>query len=364
MKKIIFVVVMIQLCSHMSKISFGQETLEFLDLQEKYITSLSLNDGLIAVGTNRNGVYWQMEYMPSDTGWNHIELDSQSVQTVYAHKSGPIGWAISAGVVPYPVDSAFIYCSFLGGEFVANSMGIPDSLTIGVSELDGFPDPTICGETYAAGGDGLDTESAILFFSKNDGDNWQRFPLHMSCPIVDMEFGINGWIYFAFDFIFNMTVEDPKTGAVLEEELEKLEAFIETYNWEEWRGVIWWGSAKLAQYREEYSQAIASYQKAVETKIGWGEKAFLISRIGQCYRKLKEFKEAKETLQKALQFEPFSPLTHYELALVYWEQDKKEQAMEHLNTALKVWEEADAEYKPAKEAREKLAEWGLVPKSN
>ena len=69
-------------------------------------------------------------------------------------------------------------------------------------------------------------------------------------------------------------------------------------------------------------------------------------------------------MQKALKLEPFSPQAHYELALVYWEQDKKQQAMEHLKTALYVWEEADAEYKPAKEAREKLAEWELVTKSS
>ena len=79
---------------------------------------------------------------------------------------------------------------------------------------------------------------------------------------------------------------------------------------------------------------------------------------------LKEFEEAKETLQKALKLEPFSPRAHYKLALVYWEQDKKQQGMEQLNTALKVWEEADAKYKPANEAREKLAEWQLVTKTN
>ncbi len=171
-------------------------------------------------------------------------------------------------------------------------------------------------------------------------------------------------VSFAFDFIFNLCVEDPETGAVLEEELEKLEAFIQTYNWEEWRVFLWWGRAKLDYDSEEYSQAIAGFQKAAEMVPGRGEKVLLFSRIGQCYRKLKEFKEAKETLQKALKLGPFSPLVHYELALVYWEQDKKQQAMEHLNTSLKVWEEADAEYKPAKEAREKFAEWELVTKSN
>jgi hypothetical protein len=36
---------------------------------------------------------------------------------------------------------------------------------------------------------------------------------------------------------------------------------------------------------------------------------------------------------------------------------KKTKALEHLKRALLVWEEADPEFKPAKKAREKLAEW-------
>lgn len=89
-------------------------------------------------------------------------------------------------------------------------------------------------------------------------------------------------------------------------------------------------------------------------------KVWVISGIGQSYRKLKEIKEANEILLKALKLEPFSPRIYYELALVYWQQNKKEEAMEHLITALYVWEEADDEYKPAKEARKKLEEWELV----
>jgi len=169
---------------------------------------------------------------------------------------------------------------------------------------------------------------------------------------------------FFFDLIFNFNVEDPKTGTVLEEELGKLEAFIQTYNWEEWRWVIWAGRGKLASYREEYSQAIAGYQKAEELALDRGIKEWLTNSIGQCYRKLKEFEEAKETLQKALKLEPYSPEAHYELALVYHEMGNKEKSLEHLNTSLKVWENADPEFKPAKKAREKLAEWKLVTKSN
>jgi hypothetical protein len=43
----------------------------------------------------------------------------------------------------------------LGQEFVTNSQGISPEWTDEVVDLDGFPDPTICGETYAAGGRAL-----------------------------------------------------------------------------------------------------------------------------------------------------------------------------------------------------------------
>jgi len=46
--------------------------------------------------------------------------------------------------------------------------------------------------------------------------------------------------------------------------------------------------------------------------------------------------------------------------MVYWDMGEKDKAMGHLNKALKVWEEADAEFKPAKKARKKLAEWDVA----
>ena len=97
---------------------------------------------------------------------------------------------------------------------------------------------------------------------------------------------------------------------------------------------------------------------------GLVDKVELTIAIGKCYAKLREFKVAEETLQEALKLEPFSPLAHYELALVYWQQDEKQQAIEHLKTTLYVWEEADEEYKPAKEAKEKYALWELATGSN
>jgi hypothetical protein len=67
---------LILICCIKTILVFSQENIEFLGLQNKNVTSLSINFGIFAVGTNQNGVYWQTEYLPSDTSWIHIDLDS------------------------------------------------------------------------------------------------------------------------------------------------------------------------------------------------------------------------------------------------------------------------------------------------
>ena len=79
--------------------------------------------------------------------------------------------------------------------------------------------------------------------------------------------------------------------------------------------------------------------------------------LGRCYRNLQQLGKAENDLQEALKTRPFDPKAHYEMALVQSERGNQEKALEHLKTALDVWQNADAEYKPAKLAREKLAEW-------
>jgi hypothetical protein len=128
----------------------GQTNVEFLGLDNLKLSTLDINYGLVAVGTDRNGVYWQYEASATDTDWTHIGLDS-AVLTVYPHKSGPIGWAITAGIEPLTGEPPFVFCSMNGADFDAHSVGIDPALTERIAAIDGFPDPSICGETYAVG---------------------------------------------------------------------------------------------------------------------------------------------------------------------------------------------------------------------
>ena len=125
---------------------------EYLGLSNLHITALNINYGIIAVGTDYNGVYWQSFYNVSNSGWSKIDIDSVHVTAVYPHKSGPLGWAIGIGTEPNLDNSEFVFCSYLGGNPKPMSYGIDTNHTTVISDIDGFPDPTICGETFAIGG--------------------------------------------------------------------------------------------------------------------------------------------------------------------------------------------------------------------
>lgn len=127
------------------------QDVEHLGLSNKHLTSLKIGYGIIAVGTNYNGVFWQQEGVISDTAWNKIDIDSVKVTAVYPHKSGPLGWAIGIGTEPNPDNREFIFCSFLGEAPKPMSYGIDTNETQAIVGIDGFPDPTICGETFAIG---------------------------------------------------------------------------------------------------------------------------------------------------------------------------------------------------------------------
>ncbi|OGB70089.1 MAG: hypothetical protein A2Y94_01980 [Caldithrix sp. RBG_13_44_9] len=141
----------------------SQIPLEYLGLKNQGVTTIGVNYGILAAGTNRHGVYWQTVSQTFDTTWNLIGLDSAEVFTVYPHKSGPLGWAVGAGIKPDSSYTHFIYCSFMGAPFEPLDTGISDSLINLIHELDGFADPSICGETYAAAGGAL--------YRRNFGDS-------------------------------------------------------------------------------------------------------------------------------------------------------------------------------------------------
>ncbi|MBW8051735.1 MAG: tetratricopeptide repeat protein [Cytophagales bacterium] len=100
----------------------------------------------------------------------------------------------------------------------------------------------------------------------------------------------------------------------------------------------------ILNYRDELKQRPTS----IEVNIN----------IGRCHRNLKQLKKAEEALKNCIKVLPFKPEAQYEIALVYADMGDREKALEHLKIALDIWKDADAVYKPAQEAKEKLVEWG------
>lgn len=127
------------------------------------ITSLDVYGSAVVVGSYQEGVFYQTAgYLP-DSGWINLGLDSVHVSAVYAHKSGPLGWGITVGILPEGDDYNYIYCNFMEGEFFPNSLGFNDSLVEGIFSLAGFPDPTICGEKFAVTGPALYRQSDTVW---------------------------------------------------------------------------------------------------------------------------------------------------------------------------------------------------------
>jgi len=149
---------------------------------------------------------------------------------------------------------------------------------------------------------------------------------------------------------------------LVSEEVDSIEKYIQIYDQKyasTTRSVtnkkaILFAKGKVPELREEYDQALERYQEKLKR---YPTDVTIHIHIGRVYRKQKDYKKAEEALKKTLLVEPFNPEALYEIALCYWEWNKKDLALENLTKCLFVWEKADAEYIPAQKAKEKLAEW-------
>ena len=82
--------------------------------------------------------------------------------------------------------------------------------------------------------------------------------------------------------------------------------------------------------------------------------------IGKMHRLLGDNEKSIELFKHLLLPSPRSGELNFEVAKSYYADGNRKKALEHIETALDVWENADAIYKPAIEARAKWAEWNQV----
>ena len=82
--------------------------------------------------------------------------------------------------------------------------------------------------------------------------------------------------------------------------------------------------------------------------------------IGKMHRLLGDNDKSIELFKQLLLSSPRSGELNLEIAKSYYVDGNRQKSLEHLKTALDVWKDADATYKPAIDARSKWSEWNEV----
>ena len=82
--------------------------------------------------------------------------------------------------------------------------------------------------------------------------------------------------------------------------------------------------------------------------------------IGKMHRLLGDNEKSIEIFQQLLLPSPRSGELNLEVAKSYYADGNRNKALEHLEIVINIWENADATYKPAIEAREKWSQWNEV----
>lgn len=106
----------------------------------------------------------------------------------------------------------------------------------------------------------------------------------------------------------------------------------------------------------DYAGAAESYRAAIAL---WPEGRFHRG-AGRALRRAGLLDEAEAELREALRLVPADPHAHLEMALLMEARGDIDAAVEHLGSAIAVWENADEDFEPARRARAKLAEPGAM----
>jgi tetratricopeptide (TPR) repeat protein len=136
-------------------------------------------------------------------------------------------------------------------------------------------------------------------------------------------------------------------------EMDRIEAVVQALGFEALRNAVTLGSGRIAEIEGDCGAAIASYESALETD---PDSRRAVLGLARCKLALGDPADAEERLNEVLRVAPAYPPALYELARVYEETGRIDEALERLRTLLEIWKDADPEYIPAQEARAKLAE--------
>lgn len=114
---------------------------------------------------------------------------------------------------------------------------------------------------------------------------------------------------------------------------------------------------KILEHEGELEDALDMYTESLAYRPTHSN---LRKAIGQTQRLLGNHRKSIKMFTDLQKASPRSGELNLELAQSYYASGNKNKALEHLETALDVWKNADAIFKPAIEAREKWADWNQI----
>jgi tetratricopeptide (TPR) repeat protein len=112
-------------------------------------------------------------------------------------------------------------------------------------------------------------------------------------------------------------------------------------------------SAAVPLYEEAAGAMQAGSHGAIDVLLGGNPWLGL----GMCYRRLGQYGDAEAALRRVLGLLPADARSRYELALVYRDAGRGDEALRHLRGAVHVWRNADPDRAEAAAANALLAEW-------
>jgi tetratricopeptide (TPR) repeat protein len=150
-------------------------------------------------------------------------------------------------------------------------------------------------------------------------------------------------------------LEDPAKADEMDRHVSSFEEWIEQSGMHHLDWVVDFCRAISLNWRGRNEEALERIEKALATTPGdeVNQRVWENRQAGMIARELGRYAEAEDYLNDALELEPWSAEIHYQLALLFHEQGRIDKAREHIEKAMKVWENADPTV--GREAR-KLAE--------
>jgi len=136
----------------------------------------------------------------------------------------------------------------------------------------------------------------------------------------------------------------------LESALSDLEPAIERLGFEGLRTFQAYARGRVLELQGDCEQAVIAFQRAAEVD---PTNTFHLD-MGRCQREAGDLAASRATLAEGLRVHPFNPRMRVEMAKTLMAAGEPEEARAELETALRVWEDADDDYEPAREARREL----------